>query len=352
MKNRHHARWLGVIFAVATLALGLSGKATAEERVRWKLASSFPTQLDVFGPNGKRLVDNIRRLSDGSFDIKLFEPGALIPPLQAFDAVSKGAIDAAYTTPAYHAGKIPALAFFSSVPFGPGPAEYLAWLRHGGGDEIYRELYAEHGIVGFHCALIVPEGSGWFKKEIRTSDDFKGLRMRFLGLGAKVMQKMGASTQLLAPGEIYPALDRGVIDATELSIPSVDLNFGYHEIAEHYYLPGWHQQSSLLELIVNKKEYDALPDSYKAMIEMACGEATMHTMALGASKQAKALAELEAKGVAIHRWPPEILGELEAAWKEVVAEQVAADPVFKRVYESYSEFRKEYAMWRRYGYLE
>jgi len=352
MKAHEPKKSLCIAVAAVVIGLGLAWNATADERVKWKLASSFPTKLDVFGPNGKRLVDNIRRLSGGNFDIELFEPGALIPPLEAFEAVSKGAIDAAYTTPAYHAGKIPALAFFSSVPFGPGPAEYLAWLRHGGGDEIYNELYAEHGIVGFHCAIIVPEGSGWFKKEIRTSDGFKGLKMRFLGLGAKVMQKMGASTQLIAPGEIYPALDRGVIDATELSIPSVDLNFGYYEIASHYYLPGWHQQSSLLELIVNKSEYDALPDAYKAMIEVACGEATMHTMALGASKQATALAELEAKGVNIHRWPPEILAKLEAAWKEVVAEQVAADPVFERVYESYSAFRDEYAAWRRYGYLD
>ncbi len=353
MKIRDVSTLLGAAALGMALTLGVIWDVAAEPRVKWKLVSSFKTGLDVFGPNGPRLVENIRRMSDGKFEIKFFEPGTLVPPLEAFDAVSKGTVDAAYTTAGFHTSKIPALAFFSSVPFGPDPAEYLAWLQYGGGNEIYRELYAEHNVVGFHCAIIVPEASGWFKKEIKSVDDLKGLKMRIFGLGGKVMQKMGASTTVIIAGaSTKKALESGAIDAIEIAFPSVDIKFGFYQIAKHYYFPGWHQQSSLLEVIVNKDRYEALPDSYKAMIEIACGEAMMHTMALGASKQAKALAELKDKGVNIHRWSPEMLAEFEAAWNEVIAEEIAKDPVFKRVYDSYSTFREEYAIWKDLGYLK
>jgi len=347
---------LGTAAAAAVLAgaiaVAATGPAAAQERVRWKMASSYTTSLDIIGPNGKYITEMIRKMSDGRFDIRFFEPNALVPALQVFDAVSQGSVDASYTTAGFHVGKIPALAFFSSVPFGPGVGEYLAWLRYGGGNEIYRELYAEHDIIGRHCGIVVAEASGWFKEPIESAEQLKGKKMRFFGLGARVMQKMGVSTQLLAPADIYPALERGVIDATELSFPSIDLNFGYYQIAKHYYFPGWHQQSSLVELIAHKPKYDALPDSFKTMIDVACGEAMINTLAFGESKQAKALETLKSKGVTVHRWPQEFLDQLAVAWEQVIEEEVAKDPVFARVYDSYAKFRAEFAVWKDHGYLK
>ncbi len=175
--------------------------------------------------------------------------------------------------------------------------------------------------------------------------------MRFFGLGALVMQKMGVSTQLLAPADIYAALERGVIDATELSFPSIDLNFGYYQIAKHYYFPGWHQQTSLVELIVNLDKYNELPDAYKMIIEAACNDAIVRTLSEGGAKQVPALKELQAKGVQLHRWSDEDLAKLREAWLEVVEEKSAEDPVFKRVADSYFAFREEYSLWRELNYM-
>lgn len=301
--------------------------------------------MDIIGPNGPRTLKTIETLSNGRFKIKFFEPGALVPALEVFDAVSKGSIETSYTTPGFHAGKIPAITFFSSVPFGPQVDEYHSWLLYGGGDELYREIYAGRGLIGFHCGVVAAEASGWFREEIKTAADLKGLKMRFFGLGAAVMGKMGVSTQLIAPADIYPALERGVIDATELSFPSIDLKFGYYQIAKHYYFPGWHQQTSLIEMLVNLEKYNALPKAYQVMIDVACNDANVRTMAEAGAKQIPALEELKKKGVQIHTWSDEMLATMRANWEEVLAEKSAEDPLFKKVADSYLGFRKTYKLW-------
>ena len=166
-----------------------------------------------------------------------------MPPNQAFDAVSSGALDAAWATPGFWTGKDIAFAVYSTVPFGPGIGEYLAWMKEGGGEKMMQELYAKYNIHSVMCHLIPPEASGWFRKEIKTLEDLKGLKMRFFGLGANVMQKLGVSTQLIQAGEIFQALQLGTIDATEFSMPVMDLSLGFHQVAKFYYFPGWHQQA-------------------------------------------------------------------------------------------------------------
>jgi TRAP-type mannitol/chloroaromatic compound transport system substrate-binding protein len=240
---------------------------------------------------------------------------------------------------------------FSAVPFGPRAGEYLGWIYYGGGQELMDELYAQHGIKSITCGVIAPEASGWFRKEINSTEDLKGLKMRFFGLGAKVMEKMGVSTQLLAGGDIFPALERGSIDATEFSMPAIDLNLGFYQVAKHYYFPGWHQQATLFELMMNREKYDALSDTQKAQIDMACGDNVREGLAEGEAIQGVALAELKSKGVTIHRWPPEILQELDAAWNEVAGELAASNPNFKKVWDSYSAFREQYKIWNELGYL-
>jgi TRAP-type mannitol/chloroaromatic compound transport system substrate-binding protein len=341
------------VIGIATwLAAGLGGSADAQERVRWKMAGSYASTLDVIGQNIKRRVENIAIMSDGNFRIEFFEPGALVPALEVFDAVSTGSVDAAYTSTGFHAGKVPHLIFFGSVPFGPNVDEYLAWIVAGGGKEIYDEEYAKHNIKGLQCGIITAESSGWFRKPIESLADLQGLKMRFFGLGAQVMQKLGVNTQLLAPGDIYPALERGVLDATEFSYPSLDQTLGFYQIAKHNYFPGWHQQASFVEVIVNLDAWNALPASYRKMLEVACGEANMWMLAAAEAKQGESLAFFESKGVTIHEWPPEFIDAFRTAWEEVAEEQAAKDANFKRVYDSYRAFRKKYAKWREIGYLK
>ena len=341
------------VVGVAGCMVGvLGGAADAQERVRWKLTSSYPSTLDVLGKNIIRVLDNIETMTDGNFEIQFSEPGALVPALEVFDAISKGSIQASYTSTGFHAGRVPHMIFFSSVPFGPGVNEYVAWIQAGGGRELYDEYYGEHNIKGFQCGIVVAESSGWFREEITSVDQFKGLKMRFFGLGAKVMGKLGVSTQLLAAADIYPALERGVIDSTEFSYPSLDQSLGFYEIAKHNYFPGWHQQASFVELIMNMDAWNELPASYQKVVEIACNEANLWVMGAAEAKQGEAIAFHESQGVTIHQWPPEFIDAFRQAWEEVAEEEAAADPKFARVYENYSAFREQYAKWREIGYLK
>ena len=334
------------------LAFTLATSAGAQDQVRWKMQSTFGSKLSVIGETGPRFSANIKRISGGTLQIKFFEPGALIPSLEGFDAVKAGSVDSVWGTAGYHVGKIPALAWFTAVPFGPGPAEMMAWLYMAGGDEIYDRIYAAHGLKGLHCGMIAPEASGWFRKPINSVEDLKGMKMRFFGLGAQVMEKLGVSTQLLAAADIYPALERGVIDATEFSMPSIDRDLGFFEIAKYYYFPGWHQQSSVLELLMNKGQWDGLSDQHQAMIEITCGDSVRNMIALAEYKQPAALKFLKSKGVTVNRWTPEFLATVKNAWDEVVAEQSAKDPLFKEIYDHYTAFRADYAVWKDHGYLQ
>jgi TRAP-type mannitol/chloroaromatic compound transport system substrate-binding protein len=238
------------------------------------------------------------------------------------------------------------------VPFGPGLGEYLAWMKEGGGEKMMQELYAKYNIHSVMCHLIPPEASGWFRKEITSLEDLKGLKMRFFGLGANVMQKLGVSTQLLQAGEIFQALQLGTIDATEFSMPVMDLSLGFHQVAKFYYFPGWHQQATVGDLIINKAKWDSFSPHQKLVIEAACDQTVLRGMSLGESLQPKAMAEIQSKGVKLITWSPEMLKAFEKAWDEVAAEQSAKSPEFKKAWDSLSNFRKEYAIWRDRGYLK
>ena len=337
--------------AIGAMTLFAGGADAQDKKVSMKMGSAFPGKLVQLGSLGKNIPVKAAAVSGGTLDIKFFEPNALVPPLQMFDAISKGSLDAAWSTPGYYIGKIPALAFFSAVPFGPAAGEYLAWFYYGGGKQLFEGILAEHKIHSMMCGIIAPEASGWFRKEIKSVEDLKGLKMRFFGLGAKVMQKMGVSTQLLAAGDIYPALERGTIDATEFSMPAIDLNLGFYQVAKHYYFPGWHQQSTLFDMMISDKKWNEMSKTQRVQLEMACGDNIREGIAEGEAIQGKALADLKAKGVQFHRWPKSILDTLEKAWDEVVVEESAKDATFKKVHESYATFRKGYQIWKDLGYL-
>lgn len=329
--------------------LAVGGPAAAQET--WQLQSTYPGSLTQLGTLGKRIAEQITMITDGEVTVEFQDPGGVVPALEVFDAVATGAVEAGWSTPGYWAGKVPALQLFAAVPFGPEAGEYLAWVKFGGGKELFDEIYEANGIKSLHCAIIAPEASGWFKNEIRTVEDLQGLKMRFFGLGAKVMEKMGVSTQLLAGGDIFPALELGTIDATEFSMPAIDLNLGFYQVAQHYYFPGWHQQSTLFDLMMNIDLWESLDATTQMQIETVCDANITYGLAEGEAIQVAALQELRGHGVQIHSWPPEILDALEAAWLEVAAEEAAADADFARVWESYTAFREQYKEWRDLGYM-
>ncbi|PLX36125.1 MAG: C4-dicarboxylate ABC transporter [Hyphomicrobiales bacterium] len=336
-----------------TAAIAMTGApAQALDKLNWDMQSTYSSSLTQLGTLGKVISERLAAVSGGDIKLTFQEPGAIVPALEAFDAVSSGAIQAAWSTPGYWTGKDSALALFAAVPFGPSAGEYYAWIKFGGGQELMDEIYAPHGIKSQICAVIAPEASGWFKKEINSVDDLKGLKMRFFGLGAKVMEKMGVSTQLLAGGDIFPALELGTIDATEFSMPAIDLKLGFYQVAKHYYFPGWHQQSTLFELMMNKEEWDGLGDDTKALIETVCEANVAYGLAEGEAIQFDALAKLKAEGVTIHKWDQSILDALQAAWLEVVDEEKAKNPNFAKVWESLSTFRAGYKTWKDIGYLQ
>ena len=329
---------------VATLAMATT--AAAQDRVRWKMQSAFPSNLSHLGTSGKRLEATVERVSGGNFELKFFEPNALVPALECFDPASKGSVEACFTTAGYHTGKHPSLAFFTAVPFGPSFGEYFAWMIYGGGKDLQNEIYARSNLFSIDCNMIGPETSGWFREKVESLESLRGLKMRFFGLGAQVVQKLGVSTQLLAAPDIYPALERGVIDATEFSMPNMDIDLGFHQVAKFNYYPGWHQQSSIGELLMNKAAFDELSDQNKAILEVSCGHNIYVNFAETEAMNPAAMNKmLEEYGVTNVRWTDEELAAFEAAWNEVVEEQSAEDEDFKRIAESYQAFRKVYKTW-------
>lgn len=341
----------GRVIAVAGLAASIasfSAPASSQGRVSWDMQSAFGSGVRALGTPGVRFSERVRSMSGGQFDLTFHEPGALVPSLGIFGAVSDGTVDAGWTTPGYHAGTLGVgVAFFTSVPFGPNLGEFLAWKQHGGGRELHEELYNAHGVTALDTFCTGAETSGWFKEEITDpARQLPGLRMRFFGLGAQVMQKMGVSTVLLSARDLLPALRSGEIDAAEFSMPMVDIDAGLHEVAKYNYFPGWHQRISCSELLMNVARYNALPEAYKSMLKAAAAEQITVTFAETESENPVAMRRMEEQyGVEHRRWRDETLRRFEEAWEEVVAEESARDARFKKIADSYFAFRETYRIW-------
>ena len=351
MSKRRFTRHVATA-ALCAFALAAAATPADAKKIRWKMHAAFGQAVAVLGPVSGRITGMIRDMSDGDFDIKVFEPGALAGGYAYYDPVSQGAFESAYGTSGAHQGKNPVYAFLTTWPFGPGALEFNAWLQHGGGVEFARKLYSKDNIQYFYCAMISPETSGWFREPIKSLDQLKGLKMRFFGVGALVMQKFGVSTQQLAGGDIYPALELGTIDATEFSMPAIDRSYGFYQIAKYNYFPGWHQQSSAGEVIVNMDAWKKLPKPYKAMLETACTANIAVELADGEALQPAAMIANEKDGVTNMTWTDDQIAQFRAAWEEVLAEQIAASPDVAAMWKSYSDFHEQYKVWGDCGYLK
>ncbi len=343
---------LGIAVAVAMTGV-IATSAGAQKKVKLKMHAAWPGSMVILGESAKRIADWTTELSQGTLVLQHFEPGALVPAYNYWDSLTNGSVKVAFGSPGIHVGKLPALAFFASMPFGPRAAEYYAWFEFGGGQELLDKLYKRHNLKAITpCATLAPETAGWFKKEIKTLDELNGMKIRFFGYGGKVLTKFGVSPQFLAGGDIYPALERGVIDATEFSMPVMDEHFGFYQIAKHYYFPGWHQPASLQAIEFYRPTWDGLSDHHKLIVKAACKLNNYISLAESEAFQFPAIKRMQAKGVKVHRWSDKALGRLRAAWEELAAEEYKNDKDFAMVWDSYSKFRADWKVWGDLAYVD
>ncbi|MEX0285635.1 MAG: TRAP transporter substrate-binding protein [Paracoccaceae bacterium] len=323
---------------IAAMLAALAVPATAKD---YNMQSAFGG-LPVIDPAAKRFVANVSALTGGEVNFEYLLAGELSPPFEIFDNVSAGAIDAAWSYAAYASGKEPAAALFGSVPFGGDPLSYVSWLHHGGGLELWQELYEPYNLVPMACGVILSEAGGWYTKEINSPEDLQGLNIRIGGLGGAILGKLGANAMSLPAGEISTSLETGRLDATELSFPIVDKLLGFDKVAKNYYFPGWHQPAGFIEFYMNKDKWDALTDDQRTAIEVSCSDANLYAMGIAAGAQSEVLEEFRANGVDVKRFPNSVMDALRAAADEVYAEKSAEDEMFKRVIDSYRAYAAKY----------
>jgi TRAP-type mannitol/chloroaromatic compound transport system substrate-binding protein len=316
------------------------------------MQSVYPSSLPLLGDSGLRLTEQVNTLTGGDLKIEFNEPGAIVGGNEMWDAISTGAVDAGWYSPGFAQGIIPSAAIFTAVPFGPDIRAYTAWWYYGGGKELWADITAEYNIHTELCAILVPEASGWFAKEINKPEDLAGIKMRIFGLGAAVMAKLGVEAQSMPVADTLTGLRLGTIDAAEVSFPLIDKAVSMNEYASHYYFPGWHQQTSLITFIANQDVWDGLSDQQRFAIQTSCQANVALTAAEGEAKQLQPLEDLKAAGVQVHQWNDEMMAAFRQSWDDVVAEQSAADPDFKRAWESLSEFRKNFQEWSGLAYLK
>jgi len=326
-------------------------RGVSATRVRWRIPSAFGTNLPGIGDNTLFIAERIAATSGGQIEFEVFEPGEVVPAFAIAEAVSAGKLQAGYTWLGYDEGRIPSSVLLGSVPFGMEPWEYMAWWYYGGGRELGAKVYAAHGVHPILCGIIGPESAGWFREEIRSLEDLAGLKIRFAGLGGKVLQRLGASVTLLPGGEIFQALDRGAIDATEYSMPAVDKRLGFDRVVQNNYFPGWHQPSTAAHLVVHEEAWRQLSPTQRAQIESVCGAGAANALARGEALQGPVLEDYDARGVTAQVLPLPVLRELNQVADEILDEEAAADPLFAEVLTAQRAFRAHYRRWKTVGFL-
>ena len=308
------------------------------------LATSWPAHFPIMGTGVDRFAENVNRASGGSLEIKVYPKNTLIPALAVFDAASSGQIDAFHSGPYYWKGKNSAFSLFSGFPFGMTAEEINSWMLYGNGMRLWRELYAKNNLYPLLGGNTNIQMGGWYRKPIESLSDMQGLKMRIPGLGGEVFSKMGVNPVLLAAGEIYSALERGVIDATEWVGPALDLKMGFYKVAPYYY-SGWHEPGSVLELTFNQHKWSKLPGEHKAIIEMAASQMNADMASEFHYENMKALETLKEKGVEIHAYPQDVIAAGKTALIDVLNEQSALNRDFKEVAEDASSFLRQSKAW-------
>lgn len=352
---RNSAIALGSTSALAACSQGTNSSSNTDTstlpEVRWRMATSWPNSLDTIYGGATTIAERVSAMTNGRFTIEPYAAGEIVPALQVLDTVQAGTVECGHTASYYYIGKNPALAFGTTVPFGLTAQQQNAWLYHGGGLEAMHKLYADFNVINFPAGNTGAQMGGWFNREIQSVSDLNGLKMRIPGLGGKVMSKLGVNVQVIGGGEIFLALERGVIDAAEFVGPYDDEKLGLQNAAPFYYYPGWWEPGATLEVQVNRSAWDRLPQEYQDIFQTAAMEANLNMLAKYDALNGAALQRLVAGGVKLRTYSPEIMQAAQKAAFDLYEENASEDPTFKEVYEQWKQFREQVSQWNQVNEL-
>ena len=345
MKRRAFLTSAGVGVAASTLAAPAIAQSTPE--IKWRCASSFPKSLDTIYGGAEFVAKRVAELTDGKFQIRVFAAGEIVPALQVLDAVKDGTIECGHTVSYYYVGKDPTFAFDAAMPFGLNARQQNAWIYNGGGMALLREFFDGYGVVNFPAGNTGVQMGGWFRKEIKTVEDLKGLKFRIGGFAGQVLAKLGVVPQQIAGGDIYPSLEKGTIDAAEWIGPYDDEKLGFNKVAKYYYYPGWWEGGLTVSLLVNKQQWEQLPKQYKAVLEAACFEANVTMAAKYDAENPAALKRLVGGGAQLRPFPRDVMEACYKAATELYDETAKTNPKFAKIYEPWKKFRDDEYLWFR-----
>lgn len=334
----------------AALATPAIAQSEASPEIQWRLTSSFPRSLQGCFAGVTRFAERVAAATDNKFQIRYFAPGEIVGGLQALDAVKSGAVELCHTAPYFYVGQNPIFAFGTALPFGLNSRQHNTWLFKAGGLDLLNPFFEGQGVHYLPFGNTCSQAAGWFRKEINTPEDLRGLKMRIPGIGGEVLSRLGGVPQQIAPGDVYSALERGSLDAAELSGPYDDENAGFNKVAPYYYYPGWQEVSAGTSIFINKAKWDELPDTYKAIVMAAAADGEREMIADYDRGNMLALRRLAAAGVQFKRFPQEVLSALFNASNEYIVETCEKNAEFKAIYDNWSEFRREVNLW--YGIAE
>ncbi len=347
MQRRSFFKHAGVGAAAGAATVSAPLRAQEAPRVTWRMPTSFSRSLQAVYGGAELIARHVAEATDGRFTIRPFPAGEIVPAFGVMDAVQNHTVECCSTVSYYYYGKNPALCFDAAVPFGLNARQMNAWMFKGNGLKLTRELFAGYNIVNFPMGNTGVQMGGWFRREIRTVADLKGLKMRTAGFAGEVLSRLGVVPQQLASGDIYPALEKGTLDAVELVGPYDDEKVGLNQVADYYYYPGWWEGGPQISLYINADAWNALPRSYQAILEAACQLAMVETVAAYDAYNAPALRRLIAAGTELRAFPREVMDASWDAAQTVYREFNERDPAFKRIYDDYMGFRDKTVPWFR-----
>ena len=330
------------------LAAGAAPAVHAQAAIRWRLASSFPKSLDTIHGSAETFAKAVKNMSGGKFEVSVHAPGEIMPAFGVVDGVQQGSVEVAHTAPYYFFGKDETFALGCAIPFGLNSRQMTAWMYEGNGMKLMREFYAKYNMVNFPGGNTGAQMGGWFRKEVKSLKDLKGLKFRIGGFGGKVVERLGVVPQNIPGGDIYPALEKGTIDSAEWVGPYDDLKLGFNKVAPFYYYPGFWEGGPQLDFFINDKAFNALSAENKAIVEAACAQAHSDTQAKYDARNPAALKQLVGSGAKLREFPKDVMV---AAFKEAMAyydEISAKNETWKKVYADYSKFRADANLWFRF----
>ena len=343
MKRREFLKTAGV--GVTASAVAAPAIAQSMPEVKWRLAASWPKSLDTLFGGCEYFARRVAEITDNKFQIQVFAAGELVPGLQVLDAVQNGTVEMGNTALYYYWGKDPAFTFGTALPFGLDARQMNAWIRFGGGADLLNELLKNFNCIGVAAANTGAQMGGWFRKEIKSVDDLKGLKMRIGGFAGTILAKLGAVPQQLAGGDIYPALEKGTLDACEWVGPYDDEKLGFYKVAKYYYYPGWWEGCGQAHNLINLPKWNELPKSYQSAILTASGDAWDWVIGKYDYSNPPALKRLLTQGVQLRAFPQDVMEACYKAANDIYADLSKTNPLFKKLYDSVLAFRGDSLLW-------